>query len=98
MAILAAVDLPSSVMTLIYTVPASKQAALSINLCNRTNSGQTIRLALVKSGDPENKNYIEFDCAVDGLERSGIVLDAGESVHCMASASGISIVIWGIED
>lgn len=101
MGLLGSFDLASATDTTIYTVPVGKQAACSVNLCNRSAADINVRIALTDGSATASKNYIEYGALLSAggvLERTGIVLSAGEIINVYASASGISAGVWGIEE
>jgi len=84
----------------LYTVPANTLATANISLCNRTANPIAVRLA-VRTGDITASCYIEYDVPIPGygiLERTGIVMSAGETVTLRASAAGISARAHGFEE
>lgn len=98
---LGAADLAATTNTTLYTVPASKVGSCSVNLCNRTATAVTVRLALASTGTPGNAEWIEYDAEIPAhgvLERTGIVLGAGQRVVAYASAAGVSALAWGYEE
>lgn len=100
---LGAVDLVAATDTLLYTVPASTRATVSISMCNRNASVAAFRIAavdglLVALAD---EDYIEYDSSVaqNGvLERTGIALAAGESIVVRSDLASVSAVLWGFEE
>ncbi len=98
---LGASDLSATTNTSVYTVPASKLASFTVSVCNRNTSAVTVRLALAASGTPSATEWIEYDTSIQAnsvLERTGIVLDASKIVVAYASTTGVSVVVWGIEE
>lgn len=99
--ILGRADLTAATNTTLYTVPATKVAAIGINFCNRNATAVTIRLAIATSGTPNNADYIIYDVTLQGnnsLERTGIVVEAAENVVVYASATGVSAMAYGYEE
>jgi len=98
---LGAVDLAATTNTTVYTVPASKTASFSVNICNRNASAVTVRLALAATGTPSAAEWIEYDVNLPGngvLERTGLMLDTGKLVVAYASAANVSVVAYGVEE
>lgn len=94
-------DLAATTNTTVYTVPTGKVAALSVSLCNRNGSAVSVRLALAASGTPDDSEWIEYGTAIAAngvLERTGIVLDAGKRVVVYGGATGVSAVVYGVEE
>lgn len=97
---LAAVDVPSTTNTDVYTVPSNRRASFTLSLCNRTSTARTVRVAL-RSGTLTDADYIEFDTTLPAngvLERSGLVLGAGQVCVVRTSATGVSAVVYGVEE
>lgn len=98
---LGAEDIAATTNTTVYTCPATTFAVVTISLCNRNpTSSRNIRLALSTGGSPTNAEYLEFDSellAKGVLERTGIVLTAGQRLIVYASATDVSAVVYGIE-
>ena len=98
---LGAVDLSATTNTTVYTVPAAKTAAFSVNICNRNASSITIRLALAATGTPDVAEWIEYDTPLGGncvLERSGLMLDTGKLLVAYSSAANVSVIAYGVEE
>lgn len=98
--VLGQADLAATTNTLVYT--AATQSAIHINILNRNASATTVRVAIgtISGSTPTNSNYIEYDASIPGnavLERSGIILNAGQKVVVYAGATGITASVYGIE-
>lgn len=68
----------ATTLTTLYTVPASTETVVSvINVCNRSATATTIRIAVRPAGAAiDNAHYIAYDLALPGNE----VLEAGRGV------------------
>ncbi len=98
---LGAVDVAATTNTTVYTVPANKTAAFSVNICNRNAAAVTVRLALAATGTPGVTEWIEYDTTIIGngvLERTGLMLDTGKQVVAYSSAANVSVVAYGVEE
>lgn len=98
---LGAASLAANTLTTIYTVPGAKQAALSVNVCNRGASSAAIRVALASSDTPTDAEWIEYDVQVAAngvLERTGIMLEAGKKLVAYSNSASVSVVAYGIEE
>lgn len=97
-----AVDLLANTDTKVYTVPAGKITAANINFVNRGTTQVTVRLALSSAvSTPANADYIEYEVtlAPSGvLERTALVMSAGESVFARASLATVSVRVHGYEE
>jgi len=93
-------DLTAATNTTIYTCPASTFGVASVSFCNRGNSAVAVRLAVADSDTPTDAEYIEYDTEILGkgvLERTGIIVGAGQKLVVRASNSNVSAVAFGIE-
>jgi len=93
-------NLAANTNTDLYTVPADTIATANINLCNRTDSEITARIA-IRNGDLGDADYLEYDTSIPAhgvLERSGMVMSAGETIVAYASAAGVSVRVHGFEE
>jgi hypothetical protein len=87
--------------TSVYTCPSATFAVVTVSICNRNSAdSRNIRLALASTGTPTTAEYLEYDVelvASGVLERTGIVLAAGQRIVVYASAGDITAVVYGIE-
>ena len=94
-------DIPATTDTTVYTCPASTFAVVTVSLCNRNaTTARDIRIAVATSGTPSDAEYIEYDASLLAkgvLERTGLVLAAGQRIVVYASATDVSAVVYGIE-
>jgi hypothetical protein len=87
--------------TTVYTVPASKVGTFNVSIVNTSSSITTVRLAIASTGTPTTAEYLEYDVALPPngvLERTGIVAQATENVVVYASATGLSVSVYGYEE
>jgi hypothetical protein len=97
---LGAFDLAATTLTTVYTCPADTFTVCNVNLCNRTGSAVTVRVAVATTNTPNDSEYIEYDVSIGSngvLERAALVLDTGKRVVVYSSAVGVSAVCYGIE-
>ena len=97
---LGAADLSAATDTEIYAVPVGKQASVNVAFCARTQSAD-VRLAVTDGALPAVKDWIEYDVSLlasDILERTQIWMSAGEKLYARASATGVSVVVYGPEE
>lgn len=93
-------DLAAATNTSVYTVPSGYFAVLSVNICNRSNSAIAVRIATADLDTPVNGEFLEYDTEVLGrgvLERTGIIVAAGQKIVVRSSGAGVSAVVFGIE-
>lgn len=98
---LGAFDLAATTETLLYTCPASTKAFVSVNMCARSGT-PTVRLALADNGVPAAEDWLEYDFSLSAgsipLVREGIILKATDRLYGYASATGVSVVVYGQEE
>lgn len=87
--------------TTVYTVPVSKTATFNVSIVNTASATATVRLAIAATGAPTTAEYLEYETALPPngvLERTGIVAQAAENVVVYASATGLSVSVYGYEE
>lgn len=97
---LGATDLTLATNATVYTVPADTFAVVTCSMCNRSASTVSVRLAVATADTPVSSEYIEYDTEIlpNGvLERTGIVLAAGQKIVCRSSGADTNAVVYGIE-
>jgi glucose-6-phosphate dehydrogenase assembly protein OpcA len=98
-------DLTSSSLTTLYTVPASTETVIStVVIANRASAADTFRLALRTDGDAiSDKHYLAYDVPVAANDSTtltlGITMAATDvlSVAAAGTASELSINAFGAE-
>ena len=97
---LGAANITTSSPATVYEVPADTFAVVSVNIVNRLNTPQTIRLAAAAIASPTDAEWIEYDVEVDPkgvIERTGLILAATQKVVVRGSTGQLSVVVFGIE-
>jgi hypothetical protein len=97
---LAAEDLSAGQNTTAYTTPADTYTVASCTITNRGNQPATINIAIADNDTPTVAEYIEYETELlpkNVLERTGIVLGAGQKVVVRSSAQYVTAVMFGIE-
>jgi hypothetical protein len=97
---LGANDVAAATYTTVYTCPASTFAVVSINFLNRGNSSCFVRLAVADAATPTAGEFMEYDTELTAksvLERTGLVLSAGQLLVVYSNAVNVSAVTFGIE-
>lgn len=97
---LAASDLNAATLTTVYECPVDTYTVASISICNRGAAASDISLAIADADTPLSGEYIEFETGLlskNVLERTGMVLSAGQRIVALSSEASISAVVVGIE-
>lgn len=97
---LGAADLAAGVNTTLYT-PSTGTGTVTVSLCNRGATGTLVRLALASTATPAAGEWLEYDQYLPPagvLERTAVVVGAGQWVVARASAAGVSAVVFGFEE
>ena len=88
--------------TTLYTVPVGKTASVTLAVCNQNVTDYAkVRIALTDTDTPTSNSYIEFDAPMNAfgvLERSAIVLAAGQKIVVRTTLNTVSFVVFGIEE
>jgi len=93
-------DLTAATNTSVYTVPSGYFAVVSVNICNRSNQPTAVRIAAASLDVPTNGEFLEYDTELLGrgvLERTGIIVGAGQKIVVRSSGAGVNAVVFGIE-
>jgi len=98
------VDLTTTNLTAVYTVPSATEAVLStVILANRTGSATTFRIAVRPDGASiANSHYLAYDVPLAANDSTtltlGITLDAADVFDVAAGdADAISVNVFGTE-
>ena len=86
--------------TSVYTVPSGYFAVVSVNVCNRSNQAVAIRIAAASLDIQADGEYLEYDTELLGrgvLERTGIIIGAGQKIVVRTSGANVNAVVFGIE-
>lgn len=89
--------------TTLYTVPGATSAVIStLNICNRSSTAKTFRVAIRPGGASiANSHYIAYDTLVPGNDSIcltlGITLATTDVVTVYASSSDLSFNLFGSE-
>ena len=102
MALLAkAVQTTANTEQVLYTVPASIEVLCSVNVCNKGTTAAKVRVGLLASGESTTAAgaFIEYDVSIPAngvLERTGILLSAGEKIAVNSdTATNVAYVVVG---
>ena len=93
-------DLAANTNTTVYTVPAANFAVVTLSMCNRSTTQRSIRVAVAAADTPTPGEYIEYDTSLVGngtLERTGIVVSAGQKIVVFANSVDVAAVVYGLE-
>lgn len=97
---LAALDILAGTNEQLYECPTDTFAVVTVSVCNKGNTSANIRIAIAETLPASNADFIEFDTALPAngvLERTGIVIAAGQKLEIRASAANVNFVVYGIE-
>lgn len=92
-------DLSASTYTTLYTVPAGKEATVNVNICNRSGDVATVDIAIAAAGTPVASEFIVYQEEIPypgGLEKTGIVAQAGDLIVVRSDIASVSAQVWGI--
>ena len=98
--ILGSANLSGTTNTTIYTVPSDTYTVATLSVCNRNATAIDVRVAVGTTDTPADADYIEYGVEVVGngvLERTGIVLAAGQKIVVYSTSGSTSAVVYGIE-
>ncbi len=103
--LLASQAIAAGAPAVLWSVPEGKRAIVTLNICNRGAGRPKVGVALKAGGAAVgNADWIEFDTpiapagSIDGsvLERTGLMLTAGDRIWVSASLANVSAVLWGL--
>ena len=97
---LAGTTLAAATYTEIYSCPSGNFAVVTINVLNKSASSRQVRLTVSNAFPPTADDYIEYDTTVLAsgvLERTGIVLAAGQKISSRSDGTDTTVVVYGIE-
>jgi hypothetical protein len=84
----------------VYTCPTGYFAVVNVTICNRNASSVTVRVAVATSASPGAAEWIEYGTTIPAnavLERTGLVLSAGQLLAVSSSTTSVNAVAYGIE-
>ena len=92
---------PSTTEASLYTVPASTQAVVTVNVCNKSTSARTYRLGLVATNAAAGANdWLAYDKLIDPndvQQFTGIGMNAANTLRGYASTADVTFVASGVE-
>ena len=88
---------------LLYQVPASRKATITLTACNFSTGAKPVRAAVLPSGSSTvtAADWIEYGASVAAggvLERTGIALSAGQSIRINSDDQDVAWSVFGIEE
>lgn len=87
--------------TVIYTVPADTLATVNINAVNVGTATSIVKIAISTTNTADSGDYFEISSlqASGGVvERTGIMMSAGERVVVRADTVTVDVRVHGIEE
>lgn len=97
---LAALPIPATTNTIVYTVPTGFYTVCNVSITNRNTTAIRMRLAMSSSGTPSIHEWIEFDTIIipNGVfERTGLVLNAALNIVVFSDTANVGCTVYGIE-
>jgi len=98
---LGSASLSSETDTTVYTVPASTVATINVSIVNRGAESSVVNVAIASSGSPADAEFIEYGVTIPAkgvLERTAIVVGAGERVVVRSTTANCSVRVHGFEE
>ena len=86
--------------TKVYTCP-SGAASINFNVVNRTQGDVVVDVAITQALSPADADYIEYGVTIPGggiLERSALVVGAGDQLFVRANVAGCTVRVYGFEE
>lgn len=86
---------------LLYTVPANTLATINVMAVNCSTTSAAVRIAITTAASPGDADWIDYDTQLPpggGIERSALVLSAGEKVFVRANGLGVTARVHGFEE
>lgn len=103
--VLGQVDLTSTSLTTVYTVPGSTTTVVStVTVANRSSTATTFRLSVAVNGAADdNKQYLAWDVSINGNETVaftlGVSLGAADVLKAKAAAANqLTVQAFGQEN
>lgn len=84
--------------TLLYVAAANALCSVTVSVCNQGPVRDSISIQLCE-GQAAQEDYLEYQAKVGSnsvLERSGLILEAGQSLLVTSAQGTSSFVCWGI--
>lgn len=97
---LGAAALAANTDTTIYTVPVAKTATVNVAIVNRGTEECTVNVG-VTTTTLSDSSYLEYEASVPAkgvLERSAIVIGAGEKVIVNTTGDSVTARVHGFEE
>ena len=85
----------------LYTCPAGQVATVTVAVCNRAASDAKVSVGVRGAGAVTDGDWIECDATLPAngvIERTGIVLSAGESIVVRANSATVNFRAHGFEE
>lgn len=97
---LGAADLAANTDTVVYQCPTEAFAAVSVNICNRSNLSALISIAVSQAETADPSDHVEYETVLSArgtLERTGIVLAADQYLIVRSNSVNVNAVVYGYE-
>jgi hypothetical protein len=95
--------LPQDTYVVLYTVGDGNVAAANLSVVNMSSTTDAkVRVAITTAAFPDPQDFIEFDAILPMqggvLERTGLVIGAGEHVFVKSNIANVAARIYGYEE
>jgi hypothetical protein len=87
-------------LTSYYVCPSGTTAFVTVNIANRTTGNVTVRINLSTTTGENLGGYLEFDSTIaanQAIEKTGIVLAAGQRILISSNSTNTTYRIYGYE-
>lgn len=97
------IALVANVVSGIYTVANGNTSVVGISVVNTDPiTDAKVRVAITDAASPSMGDYIEYDVAINSsggvLERTGLVLGAGDTIFFVSDINGVVARVYGYEE
>lgn len=100
--LLAQLDPPAGIETLIYQVPLGNRTFISeISVCNRSGGGNSFKFSISKGGAATTtKDYLYFSTPINAHDtfasEIGVTLSASDTIRVVSTSGSLTFTIFGM--
>ena len=94
---------PGTAYTSVYQVPSGGMAVVTVNICNRSGSEKTYRIAHIESAEndnpPDNNHFLAYDDGINATPKqiTGISMGSLDKLIVYGSTTDVTFVACGVE-